>query len=189
MKKYLFLLFLFVICISLCSCKGEEMEPLGYQSYPFCVEGVLVTEETDYEFTLKMNSAESSEVSFTKPDSLRSYIFRVTPEGTTLSYEDMTINFDGGEKTNLIRLIPSLFALKKEGKVSQEQKEFNSILVLVCTYSTEIGEVKMYLNTAKGTPLRFEGEDFTLNVLSFTPQGALLPDETSMATPTPDTES
>ncbi len=185
MKKYLFLLFLLVLCVFLCSCKGDEIDPLGYQSYPFYVEGVLVTEETDYDFALKMNSADSSEIMFTKPDSLRNYVFRVTPEGTTLSYGDMTINFNGGEKTNLIRLIPSLFSLKKEGKVSQEEKEFNSIAVLVCTYSTDVGEVKMYLNAEKGTPLRFEGEDFTLNVTSFTPEGAAVPDETPFMTPTP----
>ena len=172
MKKYLFLLFLGILSIVITGCGGEQKDPLEYQSYPFFVEGILVSDETDYDFALKMLSKDSSEISFSKPDSLRDYVFRVTPEGTTLSYGDMTINFNGGEKTNLIRLIPSLFALDGENLVSAEETELNSIRVMLCTYSTDVGQVKVYLNAEKGTPLRFEGDGFILNVITFDPESA-----------------
>ena len=176
MKKYLFLLFL-ALTIILSSCSAEKIDPLSYQEYPFTVEGTLETEEINYDFTLHMTDAASSEISFTKPDSLKSYIFRVTPKGTTLSYGDMTIDFNGGEKTNLIKLIPALFSLKKDDLVSSEETILNSTTIDLHTYKTDLGQIKVYQNRENGNPLRFEGEDFTLNVQAFTPS--------TLPTPTP----
>lgn len=181
MKKYL--LFLFIICLSLslCACAKESTDPLAYQSYPFYVEGTLTFDETDYDFSLSMESESSSTITFSSPDSLRDFVFRITPEGTTLSYEDMTIDFNKADKSALIRLIPSLFALKIENLKSSTEDTVSSVPVLVSTFSTQTGDVVVYLNRDTLLPLRFEGKDFVVNIFTFT--HAKAPES---ATPVPD---
>ena len=182
MKKYLLLFLIASLMLPATSCQKNSLDPLGYQVYPFYVEGCLVAEDTEYVFKLTMNTADNSEISFSKPESLRGYVFNVTPEGTTLSYGDMTIDFSKTEKTNLIRLIPSLFALNQQDHVSSEDKILNSVDILLSKYSTDTGEVSVYLNKSTQTPLRFEGEGFVLDVLKFatpsTPEPTISPETT-----------
>ena len=185
MKKYLLLLLALACMAFASSCQKSEIDPLHYQVYPFYVEGCLNAEDTDYTFSLTMSSCCEAQISFTKPDSLRGYVFNVNAEGTTLSYGDMTIDFDKAEKTSLIKLIPSLFALSAEDHISSENTVLNSVDILLSKYATETGDVSVYLNTATMTPLRFEGEGFVLDVLKFTPSQA--PESTLTPTPTPET--
>ncbi|MBE6544313.1 MAG: hypothetical protein E7675_07920 [Ruminococcaceae bacterium] len=182
MKKYLLLLLVLVCTVSAASCNKSDIDPLQYQTYPFYVEGCLTADDTEYSFSLTMTSSDESEISFSKPDSLRGYVFNVTPEGTTLSYGDMTIDFDGAEKTSLVRLIPSLFALEKEDHISSETTVLNSVDILLSKYATDTGDVSVYLNKSTATPVRFEGNGFVLDVLKFTK------DQNSVPTATPEGE-
>ena len=177
MKKILLFL-LFSICLFSTSCAQEKTNPLEYQTYPFFVEGSLVCDETEYNFTLSMKDASNSEISFSSPDTLRGYTFNVTPDGTTLTYDDMTIDFNSHEKTSLVRLIPSLFSLSPDNFISNEKTTMNSTEILISKYSTDMGDISVYLNLQTATPLRFEGDGFYMDVLKFTPSSPSTPQPT-----------
>ena len=172
MKKYLLFIFIICLCSSLCACAKESPDPLTYQSYPFYVEGTLTFEETDYDFSLTMESESTSTITFSSPDSLRDFVFRITPEGTTLSYEDMTIDFNKTDKSALIRLVPSLFALKSENLKSSTEDTVSSVPVIISTFSSPLGDVTVYLNRDTLLPLRFEGDGFVVNIFTFSPTQA-----------------
>lgn len=181
MKKYLLLLLSVICIVALTACSKSDIDPLQYQTYPFYVEGCLTSENTEYCFSMTMNSSDEAEISFSTPDSLRGYVFNVTPQGTTLSYGDLTIDFDKAEKTSLIRLIPSLFALSDEDHISTESTVLNSVDILLSSYATDTGDVKVYLNKNTLMPLRFEGDGFVVDILKFNP----LAESTATATPEP----
>ncbi len=179
MKKLLLpLLILSLIFIP--SCKKTEPSPLDYQSYPFYVEGILNFDDTEYAFAMTMEGKDNAEMTFSSPDTLKGYTFTLSPDGMTLSYKDMSVELKG-EKANLIRLVPSLFALSADTMESTEKTVLNSTGIILSKYKTDLGNVSVYVNESTLLPLRFEGDGFFVDILKFAP---ISPDtDTPPATP------
>lgn len=196
MKKRIALIFIAVLMLVLSSCTPKESNPLDYQTYPFSAKGSLSANEIEYVFEVNMTDKNTAELMFSSPDSLRGYTFNVSPEGTTLSYGDMTIDFsNNGEKTSIVNLVPALFSLNSENFVSKSETTQNSVELITATYTTDNGEITVYINKSTGHPMRFEYGSTVINITEFipiTPSTALptptttpAPTATSISTPIP----
>lgn len=159
-----------MVAVIMAACNKTESTPLDYQSYPFSAKGSLSANDIEYVFDIKMTDKNTAELKFSSPDSLRGYTFNVTPDKTTLSYGDMTIDFsNNGEKTNIVNLIPELLSLDSAKLVSQSETTQNSVDLITAVYSTEKGDVTVYINKETGHPMRFEQGATIVNITEFTP--------------------
>ena len=185
MKKQTVSTLIVLIMILLAACKPSEADPLMYQSYPFSAKGSLATNGIEYVFEVKMTDKNNASLTFSSPDSLRGYLFNVSPNKTTLSYDDMTIDFsNNGEKTNIVNLIPSLFSLNKEDINGSEDINQNSVDLTVLTVKNDKGDIKVYINKQTGYPMRFEQGETVVSITEFTPITPQTPQPTETPLPT-----
>ena len=167
---------LLIFILSACSCSPAENNPLEYQTYPFSAKGSLAANDIEYIFEVTMNNSNTAELKFTAPDSLRGYTFNVSPDGTTLSYGDMTIDFsNNGEKTSVVNLIPQLFSLNEDSLLSKSETTQNSVELITAVYSGEKGNTTVYVNKSTGYPMRFEYNSTVVNITEFTPSAPKTP--------------
>jgi DNA-binding XRE family transcriptional regulator len=87
----------------------------------------------EYIFEVEMTEKNTATLCFTAPDSLRGYIFKVSPTGTTLSYGDMTIDFsNNGEKTNIVGANVRTFRKKRRMSQQALSNKLELLGVYVC---------------------------------------------------------
>lgn len=186
MKKRISLILIAMLMLALVSCAPAESNPLDYQAYPFSAKGSLSTNDIEYAFEVNMTDRNTAELTFSSPDSLRGYTFNVSPEGTTLSYGDMTIDFsNNGEKTSIVNLVPALFSLTAENLVSKSETTQNSVELITATYTTANEDITVYINKSTGRPMRFEYGSTVINITEFTPSTPSTSLPTATPTPTP----
>lgn len=184
-----------VMTLSFASCNAlTDSDPLGYEKYPFTAKGGLCANESEYKFAITMNGKNNAELTFSAPETLRGYVFRISDEKTTLSYGDMTIDFNGGNgKTNVVKLLPALFSISKECiKNTERGISQNSLTLTKVTCDIDGVESLIYINEATGNPLRFEYGKTVIDVLEFTKNedlpGTDIPNTTPAPTVTKGTE-
>ena len=182
-KSRIILTVLFLVLLTACS--PTVTDPLSYQDrYPYTAKGALNTGSTEYCFEIEMTGAGKATITFSSPETLRGYVFKVSESGATLSYDDLTIDFNGGgEKTNVVMLLPSLFSINRENSLSSESGIVqNGVTLTKAVYSTENGNVTVYVNEQTKKPMCFESGSVRVDITDFTENAAS--GETPSPTPT-----
>ena len=165
----------------LISCESmTQQNPLDYQRYPLYAKGSLCANNSEYIFELTMNEKNNAELKFSAPDTLRGYIFKVVGDKTTLSYGDMTIDFNGGnDKTNVVKLLPYVFSLDEANQKTVERGiEQNSVSLTKAVYTKGNDEIAVYINEDSKSPMRFECNGIVINISEFSKSDSTAPDTT-----------
>ncbi len=160
------------------------IDPLEYQKYPLSAKGNLCANNSEYVFEITMKDKDNAELKFTAPETLRGYIFRITGDKTTLSYGDMTIDFNGGnDKTNVVKLLPYVFSLDSTMQKSVENGiQQNSVSVTKAVYNKDSNEITVYIDEESKKPMRIEHNGIVINISEFSSSEAATP---STPVPTP----
>ena len=160
MKKFVILtLTSLLLCLFLFSCSGgilPSANPLEHQQYPLVVVTDLSYGDAEYTITLTMTAPMTATIEFIEPATLVGYVFTITPEGVTLSFGDVSVQYNHNSMPGGSLLLPQMFSLDPSQLLRQEETVVNSVPLNVAVFATPYGEVTLFINQNTHLPLRVE---------------------------------
>jgi len=145
--------------VLLFSCTGgisPAANPLAHQQYPLVVVADLTYGNTEYTITLTLTAPMTATIEFLEPATLVGYVFTITPEGVTLSFGEVTVQYNNNSMPGGSLLLPQMFSLDMSQLLRQEESVVNSVPLNVAVFATPHGEITLFINQNTSLPLRVE---------------------------------
>ncbi|MBQ7354055.1 MAG: hypothetical protein IJW62_00885 [Clostridia bacterium] len=159
LKKWIAAMLGAVLLVLLCCCGKEGAGTLSYQEQECVFTGVCALEDGDYTVQISLHTDGSRELLFLSPETLTGCRYVRDAAGAYSFICADTVFPVAGNPT--VETVFGLFALDEADLLSADLEENAGEGLNVLTFS---GDVKVYLSSADGLPLRFEHPLLTLTL-------------------------
>ncbi len=142
------------------SCSKDQSPVLNYQNYPMTVSGVFCGNDLTAAIDITLTSQGCGEVKINSPETLAGYTFKITPDGTTVYYDNLEIPISTGDLPLYAKKAIEMLSVAPEKITDESIEPTQTVTKLI--YKNE--EFTVYIKNGEEFPYLIESANASFEI-------------------------